>query len=218
MYKLALQLPVQEKRKNPMTRRAYLIIQYFFRLKGYDHSIEFIKKQFTNDKVENNSIIVWDCEDHIEIYGEKRRLLNSILNLNSTSKSYDALILTEDETVVKLKNERKKISDSDLTRKFSSLETSALSRDIRFNMSLTHLRRLMNTKYCYYTGIELSEDNNSPNKRTVDQVLAAKGYTDNNTVVCTKRINELKRDMTPEDIEALHKGLQKFKKRKNSIL
>ena len=52
----------------------------------------------------------------------------------------------------------------------------------------------MKKKRCFFTGAILLDDvtDEHPNKRTLDRVDCAKGYTKENTVACTMKANKLK--------------------------
>lgn len=105
----------------------------------------------------------------------------------------------------------RKISDIALATKLLQLRDSAKGRKIPFNISLAKLRRLMNQKSCYFTGIEF--DSTADNQRTIDRVDTNAGYTDDNIVACTRRINSLKANLTSAEIKGLYRGLIKFEKK-----
>jgi hypothetical protein len=102
------------------------------------------------------------------------------------------------------------VTDEQIAVKYLALRTSAKDRGIEFSLSLKKLTRLMRQKYCHYTGVIFIEGDELY-CRTIDRVNNNKGYTDTNTVACTKKINSKKADLTIEDIELLYKGIQEFK-------
>jgi hypothetical protein len=103
----------------------------------------------------------------------------------------------------------KKITDLDVAKKLVAIKTSADSRGIHFDMSLRRVRQLLNTKKCYITGIQLSRDHKDPNQLTFDRLDNSKGYTDDNVVACSLRMNKLKDSLSIEEITMLYMAIQK---------
>lgn len=110
------------------------------------------------------------------------------------------------------------VTDTDVVKKYSSMESSAKSRGIPFSMSLTKVRQLMTAQRCYYTGV-VFDDSKEETKRSADRVESDGGYTDDNVVPCTVKINQLKSNMTYADVLAIERGMrrhrQKLRDRKN---
>lgn len=92
---------------------------------------------------------------------------------------------------------------------------SANKRGLEFNLSHKKLRELLLKTHCEITGKLLSNKQNSHYLRTIDRKDNRKGYTDDNVVVCTRRINSLKGSLLPEDIELLYKFMIKEELIKN---
>lgn len=86
----------------------------------------------------------------------------------------------------------------------------AKSRNIDFSLSFNRYKRLIKTKYCYYTNVllDLSDENND-NYPTLERLDSSKGYTDNNTVIVCKRINQIKSNISIKDIEDIYHGLKR---------
>jgi hypothetical protein len=103
----------------------------------------------------------------------------------------------------------KKITDLDVAKKLLAIKNSADSRGIHFDMSLRRVRQLLNTKKCYITGIQLSIDHKDPNQLTFDRLDNNKGYTDDNVVACSLRMNKLKDSLSIEEITMLYMAIQK---------
>ena len=76
-------------------------------------------------------------------------------------------------------------------------------------MSLKKVRKLLNTKKCYISGETLNRINSDPNQLTFDRLDNSKGYTDDNVVACSLRMNRLKDSLTIEDITMLYMAIQK---------
>ncbi len=105
------------------------------------------------------------------------------------------------------------ISDLDVAKKMVAIKTSADSRGIEFNMSLKKVRSLLNTKKCFISGAKLNRIQQDPNQLTFDRLDNTKGYTDDNVVACSLRINRLKDSLTIDDITMLYMAIQKKSKK-----
>lgn len=85
-------------------------------------------------------------------------------------------------------------------------------RSIPFLLSFTKFKRLMKTKYCFYTGVLLDrsvlENDLYP---TIERLNSSLGYTDDNVVVVCKRINSVKSNISIEDIRDIYDGLKRKK-------
>jgi hypothetical protein len=104
------------------------------------------------------------------------------------------------------------MTDIEICKKMCSLETSAKSRNIEFNLTFKKLRSLLKQKRCYFTGIEFTKDGkNNPDWRSIDRLDPKKGYTDDNVVAATVRINGKRADLTPLEIKQVYNGLKRKK-------
>jgi hypothetical protein len=101
------------------------------------------------------------------------------------------------------------MSDIDVAQKLIQISHSAKSRNIEFDMSFRKVKRLLLTKKCFFTNVILNNINGDDNQRTFDRVDNTKGYIDSNVVVCSRRFNMLKGNITPNEIILLYKGLLK---------
>lgn len=102
-----------------------------------------------------------------------------------------------------------KISDLEVAKKLVAIKTSADSRGIDFDLSLRKVRQLLATKRCYISGVKLNRIQNDPNQLTFDRLDNTKGYTDDNVVACSLKMNRLKDSLTVEDITMLYMAIQK---------
>ncbi len=109
-----------------------------------------------------------------------------------------------------------KVSDLEVAKKLISIKSSADSRGIHFDMSLKKVRQLLNTKKCFITGVILNRTHLDLNQLTFDRLDNNKGYTDDNVVVCSLRMNRLKDSLSIEDITMLYLAIQK--KVRNSLV
>ena len=105
------------------------------------------------------------------------------------------------------------ISDLDVAKKLVAIKTSADSRGIEFNMSLKRVRQLLNTKKCFISGARLNRIQQDPNQLTFDRLDNTKGYTDDNVVACSLRVNRLKDSLTIDDITMLYMAIVKKSKK-----
>lgn len=102
-----------------------------------------------------------------------------------------------------------KVSDIEVAKKMVSIKTSADNRGIEFDMSLRRVRQLLNTKKCFITGVDLNRTHGDENQLTFDRLDNSKGYTDDNVVACSLRMNRLKDSLTIDDIMMLYLAVQK---------
>lgn len=86
---------------------------------------------------------------------------------------------------------------------------SANSRGLDFNLTDANIRKLLNTKVCYYTGVTFNENNDPLNIRTFERVDDTKGYVQGNVVVVTLRANRIKNLLVEQDNE-LNIGIEQF--------
>ena len=104
-------------------------------------------------------------------------------------------------------------SDVDIAKRLVRTEQSATSRNHEFDLSFNRLKKILNTKKCFFTGVILNTvDDSHPNYLTLDRVDASVGYIDRNVVACANSFNQKKGNLTAEDILLLYKGLKKIKK------
>ena len=116
-----------------------------------------------------------------------------------------------------LKSTVPEITDLVLCQKMLDLKKNAEKRNIPFNMSFPHLKRIWSLKKCQITGVtfEFIKDKlDNPLWKTIDRWDNEQGYTDNNTVVCTKRINSAKGDLSLKELDQLFKFHKKRQKKK----
>lgn len=71
------------------------------------------------------------------------------------------------------------VTDKKLAKKYTQLVSSAHDRGLSFDLSLAKLRRVLNAKRCYFTGIPLTDTT-----RTIDRLDSSIGYEDNNIYPC----------------------------------
>lgn len=93
------------------------------------------------------------------------------------------------------------MKDITVAKKLVSIEDSATKRGIKFNLSFRKCKRLLMTKKCYYTGAEFEDGD----YLTFDRVDNDKGYTDDNVVACSKSFNEIKKNLTIDQINLLYR-------------
>jgi hypothetical protein len=105
------------------------------------------------------------------------------------------------------------ISDLDVAKKMVAIKMSADNRGIEFDLSLKRVRQLLNTKKCFISGERLNRIQQDPNQLTFDRLDNTKGYTNDNVVACSLRINRLKDSLTIDDITMLYMAIQKKSKK-----
>lgn len=88
------------------------------------------------------------------------------------------------------------MNDITIAKKLLSKQANAKQRGIPFSLSFADTKRLMTRKTCYYTGVKLTQE--GENQRTFDRIDSTKGYTKENTIVCTYKVNCLKNRLLEE--------------------
>lgn len=111
----------------------------------------------------------------------------------------------------------KDIDDVVIATKFLKLRNSALKRNKEFNLTLAVVKKLISTKRCHYTNVEIKSyildpnDEIPPNHLTIDRIDNDKGYIIGNVVACSHSFNQIKGDLSVKHIELMYKGLKKSK-------
>lgn len=98
--------------------------------------------------------------------------------------------------------------ESVLSKRLQILK-SAKSRGLEFNLTDANVRKLLNTKVCYYTGVAFNENDDPLNIRTFERVDDTKGYVQGNVVVVTLRANRIKNLLIEQDND-LNIGVEQF--------
>lgn len=93
------------------------------------------------------------------------------------------------------------VTDKDVARLYLAKVESSSARGIPFELTLTSIKNIMRAKKCYYTGVEFTR--NGENSRSIDRIDNTKGYVKGNVCACTKRVNSLKSNLTPAEIQAI---------------
>ena len=121
----------------------------------------------------------------------KIAFLQSVLELDSQGE----VRLQEEE------NKLQEITDEDISRKFLNILESAKRRGKEFNLSLSEVKKLLNRKTCFYTGVKLVKalhdqvENPVEGARTFDRIDSELGYVIGNVVACSHFANQLKNDL-----------------------
>lgn len=88
-----------------------------------------------------------------------------------------------------------------LERVFHEFKKRAPQRGLAFNITLQDLKQLWSKQQgrCYYSGVALTTEVGDPNKVSIDRADSNKDYAPDNVVLCTKRLNLMKREMSTEE-------------------
>lgn len=106
-----------------------------------------------------------------------------------------------------------KVTDLEVAKKLISIKSSADGRALEFDLSLKKVRQLLSTKKCYISGAKLNRVQGDNNQLTFDRLDNTKGYTDDNVVACSLKMNRLKDSLTIEDITMLYMAIVKKSKK-----
>ena len=101
------------------------------------------------------------------------------------------------------------MDDIQIAAKFVAKAKSSSDRNIPFMLSFSEYKRLLKTKKCYYTGVELTFEKNQPNSFTIDRIDADRGYVPGNCVACSYIMNQKKKDLTMNDLRLMFRRLKK---------
>ena len=134
-----------------------------------------------------------------------------------TEKGKEKIIIEETITSESIESieeiDNKIVDDYTVAKKLIQLKQSADSRGLEFSLSFKTIKKLLNTKICFYTGKKFTKD--GLNNRTIDRVDSSKGYIEGNVVACTVYINSKKSNLTIEEIHTISdKVKQHFSKKK----
>lgn len=82
-------------------------------------------------------------------------------------------------------------------------KTRAIQNGWAFNLTIDDLVTLWEDQLakCYYTGVDLTyAGDRRPEAMSIDRIDSTNGYTRDNIVLCCRRINEMKREMSINDL------------------
>ncbi len=108
-----------------------------------------------------------------------------------------------------------KTKDVEVAKKLINIYQSAQDRKIEFDLSFEYVKKLLEYKTCYYTGIEFTED--GVYARSFDRVDSDKGYIEGNVVACTIDINGKKANLYFEEIELIYNKILIHKNKHKQI-
>ncbi len=101
------------------------------------------------------------------------------------------------------------MDDIQIAAKFVAKAKSSSDRNIPFMLSFSEYKRLLKTKKCYYTGVELTFEKNQPNSFTIDRIDADRGYVPGNCVACSNIINQKKKDLSLSDMRCIFRKIKR---------
>lgn len=104
------------------------------------------------------------------------------------------------------------MNDIKLVNKYKQKFNNSVKRNISFELPFSRFKYLMNLKKCQYTGVKFSESEGKLTSRTFERVDSNIGYTIENTVVVTNRINQFKSTFeNPNNKQSLLNYVEMFK-------
>ena len=99
------------------------------------------------------------------------------------------------------------MSDMKICAKMMNLIKSANNRGIKINLSFQALKEVLESDICYFTGELLNRIENDDMQHTIDRLDNDKGYVDGNIVACSRYFNEIKKNLTLDQIKILYEKL-----------
>jgi len=84
---------------------------------------------------------------------------------------------------------------------FKLFERGAAQRGREFHLTFQDMQSLWEKQQglCYYSAVKMTTTVSDPNKVSIDRLDSTQEYTPDNVVLCTSRINLMKRNMTLEE-------------------
>lgn len=97
------------------------------------------------------------------------------------------------------------VYQKDIKQLYNQLKAGALKRGIAFDLTLTDLNNLSFPITCPIIGIPLKFNRGKAldNSYSIDRIDSNLGYTIDNIVVISNRVNKLKSDATLEELNAI---------------
>lgn len=97
------------------------------------------------------------------------------------------------------------ITDKEIKQLYNQLKNSAKKRNIEFNLTLTDLHDLGIPLTCPVLNIPIYfyREKVRPDSISFDRINSSKGYTKDNLVIVSHRVNKLKSNATLEEMEAM---------------
>lgn len=102
--------------------------------------------------------------------------------------------------------EKKAQNDIKLAQKLISLRDRSAHLGKKFDLTFAFLKRLKSRKTCEYTGIRFDDNEH---KLSIERVNNTKGYTQDNVVAVSERINQAKSDFTYSELKLILKAIAK---------
>lgn len=128
-----------------------------------------------------------------------------VKKMGRTYEQYQAIVgETPDKDLEEIEQKRRaeiqasKPQDLIIAEKYVHLFRSATKRNKDFNLSYADVRKLMDRKTCFYTGVKFNEDEEHPYYRTIDRIDPNKGYVKDNVVACSMLANQIKNRLFEE--------------------
>ena len=87
------------------------------------------------------------------------------------------------------------MDDIKIAQRYVSKAQRAKAKGIPFELSFTAFKNMMRAKYCFYSGVELTEPDSSilsATARTIDRIDNSKGYVSGNVCACSNAANNFK--------------------------
>ena len=124
--------------------------------------------------------------------------------------SLDLKIKSHEQPLFKENMESPTSFDTLVALKYLHKKVQADNRGIEFTLTLSDMTRLMKTKRCYYTGVELTLDGSLG--LSFDRKDSTLGYTRSNTISCSAIANTLKENLMESCDVQRHLSKKEIKK------
>jgi len=108
------------------------------------------------------------------------------------------------------------VTDEYVAKKYLNILYRAQKKKLDFDLSLIDIRRLLNKKYCSFSGILLvlpekhlsAKDIVPDDYPTIDRIDNSLGYIKGNVCTVCSRVNKQKGNLTTKEITNMYKAIQ----------
>jgi len=90
---------------------------------------------------------------------------------------------------------------------------SAQDRGLEFDLTFAQFRSLFRRRFCPYSGRVMSTRDGDEDQATVDRIDASLGYVHGNVILCSRRLNAIKSNLTAAEMNAMYRVVRRRKLR-----
>lgn len=141
---------------------------------------------------ENGIKIITEIKSPYDLLCEVKTI--SVFNRKSYNIDYNVDLRNVNDAFSTIDNDLNQVKfDTYVSLKLLHKSVQCAQRGIEFALTFTDMKRLLQKKKCYYSGITLTLE--GKHSHSIDRIDDTKGYTAENTVACSAYVNGLKNDL-----------------------